>query len=950
MSKNRLVLIDGYNFLFRAYYAIRHLTRSDGLPTGALFGFTRMLMNILVDIHSTHMAVVFDTGKKNFRHKIYPKYKANRPPAPEDLVPQFPLAREAVEALNVHILEKVGYEADDVIATLAARAAAKDFEVLIISSDKDLMQLVDSKISVYDAMKNKKIGINEVKEKWGVEPKKVLDILALTGDSSDNVPGVPGIGPKTALLLINKYGDTEGVIKNVDDIKQNKRRESIRENVENIRLSKQLINLDKNVDLGISVKDLATKDLHPETFLQFLKVHEFNSIAKKVEKAFGVKAEDIKEPDLFRDHVKKPKQSKDPLTPKKYKTTSKSVHKQITDLKELDEIIAKAEYDGKLFMDILTDKIEFNSKVLSIVLSPGENIYCVNVKDGKKQSENLDLFSSDSNQKDSLNSFDIKEILKKLKNILNDESVLKIGYDVKKQIKILNGYDVKIQSFEDVSVISYIVSAGLHSQNLSTIIYENLIRKKSKNQWHLPLEYKQMSIEAKTELLKDYEKGKTLTDLTKKQFEISCFYVEAVKELYAILKQEIYNKKLSSIYETFERPLTAILADMEITGVNVNIVELKKLSEDFTKKIAKLEKEIYKLADTEFNIGSPKQLNEILFQKMKIPAKKKSAKSGWYSTKSDILEQLGADGHKIATKILEWRHFSKLKTTYTDALPKIINKKTGRIHTTFSNITAATGRLSSVNPNLQNIPIRTEEGTKIRKAFVAKKGCKLVSADYSQVELRVLANYANVKNLIRDFNDKKDVHKTTAAKVFNVEENGVTKDMRRTAKAINFSIVYGTTAYGLAKRINSSNKEAKQYIENYFKVYPEIAEYMENSKEFAKKNGYVESMFGRRCHINLNVKGAQRGFAERLAINAPMQGTAADIIKKAMIDLHEKLKKSGSKAKIILQVHDELILEAPESEAEKTAKLLKEIMEKAFIFKVPLDVEVSVGKNWAEIH
>jgi DNA polymerase I len=947
MSEKKLVLIDGYNFLFRAYYAIKSLSRSDGLPTGALFGFTRMLMNVLVDIQCSHIAVIFDTGQKNFRHTLFPEYKTNRPPAPDDLIPQFPLARTATEALNIDIIEKVGYEADDIIATLARKAAKENFEVLIISSDKDLWQLVTDKIFIYDAIKKQKIGSIEVKEKWGVYPKELLDVLTLMGDTSDNIPGVNGIGPKTAALLVNTYGNVEDILANVDKIKQEKRRETIKASSETIKLSKKLITLDEDVKLNIKLDDLTVKHLNPVTFIKFLKQMEFYSIAKKIEEAFKIKVENTNDLDLFHEETK----NKETIISKLVGTLNNNVLPQIIpdndkqsqkfeflkELSDLQSFMKKIEDQGKLFLNIQTEYIKFDSKILSVTLSTGKNSLFIKIKNQNKSENTLDLFAKKDEKNKQEIQFVFQDIAKELKNILEKKDILKIGFDIKKQIKILNEFDIKIFPIEDICVMSYILDAGLYVQKLSAIIAANL---KDKN------EKRNKFIEALT----NYEKEKNIQNLIEKETDFAEFQIDAIIALYTNFKQRISDEKMNSIYENFERPMTQVLAEIELNGMKADVVELNKLSDDFTKKIAVLEKEIYKLAGKEFNIGSPKQLSEILFIKLKLAPKKKSSKTGNFSTNLSVLEDLDLQDIEIAKKVLEWRHYSKLKTTYTDTLPKQINKKTGRIHTTFSNTTAVTGRLSSNDPNLQNIPIRSEAGNKIRKAFVASRGYRLISADYSQVELRVLANYLKVKELIRSFKANEDIHTATAAKVFEVDKNNVTDEMRRIAKAINFSIVYGTSAYGLAKRIKKSHSEAQTYIDNYFKLYPEVKVYMEESKEFAKKNGFAQSFFGRKCHINMKAKGTQRGFAERLSINAPIQGTAADIIKKAMINLDYELKKINSKAKIVLQVHDELILETPNNEAESIAKLLKETMENVFNLDVSLAVEVKIGDNWAEIH
>jgi len=935
MSNKKLILIDGYGFLFRAYYAIQKLTKRDGTPTGAVYGFTKMLRNILLYMHSTHLAVVFDTGKKNFRHELYPEYKANRPPAPVDLIPQFPVVREAAEALSLAVIEKVGYEADDVIATLTRRAEEEGFEVVICSSDKDLMQLVSENVTMYDGMKRKKIGINEVKEKWGVEPEQVLDLLSLTGDSSDNVPGVPGIGPKTAADLINKYKTLEEVLSNAEEIRKIKLKESLIANSDKAILSKKLITLDKNVILNFDLDVLSLKALDPIKFIKFLKGQEFYSIVKEVEAEFGLKNLPVEEKNEPKVEDKKNKEC---------------YHFKIRDLKELDSFIEDVEKNKILFFDIQTQKDEYESEILSLACSVGdEKIYYVDIKQ-LAQEVGEDLFAVKQDVKKEEDSFAIQEVLKKLQCVLENSSVLKIGYNVKKLFKILKLSEVELNNFEDVSVISYILDAGSYKQVLSSILSENLIKKSVNFEWCLPLQYKQMSIEAKTEIISKNEAGKELESLTENIFELGCFKIEAIQALYKVLKPRLKEEEMEEVYEGFERYLIKVLANMEFEGIALDVYTLNNLSNEFSKKINELEKEIHAIAGVEFNVGSPKQLGEVLFDKLQIPTKKKSKKTGAYSTNFDVLEKLSVNGFEIASKILDWRHYSKLRSTYTDALPEQISKRTGRVHTHFSNVTVATGRLSSSDPNLQNIPIRDEHGEKIRSAFVAKKGCKLIAADYSQVELRVLADYANVESLIDAFQNNRDIHAMTAAQIFCIPEDQVTKDMRRKAKIINFSIVYGTTAYGLAKRLEVGYNEAQEYIDSYFAQYPEIKNYMEQSKQFAKENGFVKTLFGRKCYVDLASGGFMKSFLERLAINAPIQGTAADIIKKAMINLDNEIEARGLKSKVLLQVHDELVLEVLENEVDEVEKLVRDKMENVVKLKVPLRVDIGVGDNWQQIH
>ena len=892
----KLILIDGYSFLFRAFFAIRNLTRSDGTPVGALYGFTRMLIKIMTDIEYSHIAVVFDCGGKTFRNELYEEYKANRPPCPEELKPQFPLVREIVNVLNIRTLEKIGYEADDIIATYAKKAESEGFDVIIVSSDKDLMQLIDDKILMFDGMKNELIDTNKVIEKWGVQPKQLLDVLSLMGDASDNVPGVPSIGPKTAAELITQYDTLENLLNNLSEIKQNKRREVLIENKDKAILSKKLITLDENVKIGYTIDDLAFKQYDYRELFEFLKAQNFNSMVKGLEKAFN----DI------------------PLFEEK-KEIKIANNKLITDLNELNDLLEKIKDDGKFYFKIILEK----NNILAIAFSGiDNNIYCIKTSDST-----IDLFLDQNKE------ILFSDAIKFFKNIFEDSSVLKITFNIKEQIKILEKYDISINSFEDIEVINYILNAGLFAGNLSTMITKILEENEDD--------------EKNIELLKEIESEHKIDNLSEKIVDLSYFIIKSIKPLYTKLKDGLGREKLTSAYETIERPITQILADMEILGVKINTKKLNELSKEFQNNADILAQEIYAIAGEEFNIGSPKQLGEILFIKLKLSGGKKSAKSGNLSTNVEILEDLADNGCEICQKILIWRHYTKLKNTYTEILPKLVDKN-NRIHTTYSNTYVVTGRLSSSNPNLQNIPIKTESGSKIRSAFIAREGYKLISADYKQAELRIMANLQNVKKLKEFFLSGKDIHTTTASKVFKVPEDQITHEMRSIAKAINFSIIYGTGTFGLAKRIKSSREEARQYLENYFETYPEIKHYIEETKKFVNENAYVKTMFGRKCNIDVaNAKPIMKANLERLAINAPIQGTAADIIKKAMISLSHKLK--NYKSKIIMQIHDELVLECPEEEISEVSNILKNTMESVVDWEVKMEVDLGVGDNLEEM-
>lgn len=900
----KLVLIDGYGFLFRAFFAIKaNMARSDGVPTNGVYGFTRMLINLLVEVNATHIAVVFDSGKKTFRNEIYNEYKANRPPVPQELIPQFPLIREVAKALNLCVLEKEGFEADDIIATIALRGEKEGYEVLIVSSDKDLAQLVNENIFIYDAMKQVKIGVEEVNEKWGIDnPKKLLDVLSLMGDSADNVPGVPSIGPKTASELINQFGSVENLIENLDEVKQDKRRNAIKDNLTDLLLSKKLITLFTEVNIIKSMDELQVKALNPIKLRDFLNDMEFFSIAKQIEKSF---------------HLNELNNEINDTT-----TNNRFEYKKITDIDSLKLILK--DLGENLYIDFITENNADYTDIKAICFIDEKRKFIFYIPLIENNVYDFFIVNDDK-------TLNIEKVLNELRPYLENKTI--ISYNVKKIIRISKGYNINIEKYEDCGVISYLLDNGKFSQELSSLI---------KNYLYNNVEFKIKNIEENNNLIIDYEKGKLLSKITKDIFLFSCFKVEMIYYLHNILFDRIQGDTLLEFYNRLEKPLIKVLAEMECEGIKINIKELANLSMYFQGEINKLEREIYALSGEHFNIASPKQLGEMLFERMQLPYPKKTTS---YSTDVDILENLSEKGYEIADKILEWRHFSKLKSTYSDILPKLIDKE-HRLHTTYLNTYVISGRLSSINPNLQNIPIKTEEGVKIRKAFIAREGYKLVGGDYSQVELRVLAEFANVDGLIELFNNNVDIHTETAKQIFPEQE--ITRELRGYAKAINFSIIYGTTAFGLSKRLNTTKNNAQKYIDNYFKIYPEVKRYMNNEIQFAKENGYVKTLFGRKAYIDNNIKGIQKTYIDRLCINAPIQGTAADIIKKAMIVLYDKLKNFD--AKILLQIHDELILEVKEEQAEEVAKIMQNTMENIVKFKILLPVECKIGNNWDEIH
>ncbi len=909
-------LVDGSGYIFRAYYALPPLSRkSDGLPTGAVSGFSSMLFKLLEDSRSddsenkpTHFAVIFDSARKNFRNEIYKDYKANRSDPPEDLAPQFEYIRKAVEAFNVPSIEQLNYEADDLIATYAKQIINAGAKVTVISSDKDLMQLVSKNIRLYDPMKSKVIGEKEVHEKFGVKPTQVIDVQSLAGDSSDNIPGVPGIGIKTAAELINKYKNLETLLKKAEEIPQKKRKQTIIENKQSALISKKLVTLKDDVPVKDKIENFIIKEMEKDKLYSFLREMEFNRLLSQAISFYG-------EPGKKTESIEA-NQEKIDLT--KYET--------ITNEKQFENWVNVLEEQKLISVDTETsslDPIDADLVGISFCYEQGKACY-IPLKNQKEKCLNLDT------------------VIKKIKPILEDQSIKKIGQNIKFDYMILKKNKIDMHPMEDTMLASYTLDAGLNRHNLDTLSEIHL--------GHKTISFKDLVGSGKKQI--------TFTEVDlKKATEYAGEDADVTFRLYQLLKERLDREKLTKIYEIFEKPMVKILSEIEINGVKVDKEYLKKLSKNFTNKILKIEKEIYSLAKKKFNIGSPKQLGEIIYNELKIASLKKT-KKGSLATSATILEDLAFKGHKFPGLVLDWRQLSKLKNTYTDALQDHINSNTNRVHTSFLLAATNTGRLASSDPNLQNIPIKTEDGREIRKAFIAEKNNILISADYNQIEMRILADLADVKELKKAFNNKDDIHSITASQVFDVSINKVDENLRRKAKAINFGIIYGITQYGLAKQISVSNQEALEFINSYFKKFPEIKDYMQSTVKFCRKNGYVSNIFGRRIHLrgindkNFNV----RSFQERAAINAPIQSSAADIIRLAMIKLYELIKlKKIYDAKMLLQIHDELVFECLKNNQVSVEKIVKKTMESVsssehHMFTIPLDVNINSGNNWEEAH
>ncbi len=951
---DHLYLIDGSGYLFRAYHALPELTRkSDGLPVGAVSGYCNMLWKLLEDMKGpdepTHLAVIFDAGAKTFRNAIYPQYKANRPEPPEDLIPQFPLVRDVTRAFNVACVELANYEADDLIATYARLAREAKARVTIVSSDKDLMQLVeDGVITLLDTMKNKRLGSAEVMEKFGVPPSKVVEVQALAGDSTDNVPGVRGIGIKTAAELINQYGDLETLLKRAGEIKQPKRRETLIENTENARISLRLVTLDQNSPIKESIESFGVREPEASPLIGFLKAMEFNSLTRRAASHFGIENPDLITADTVAAPSVKPSTTP-PLAASSsaggapgaimdrgalLKPINHNAYETVTTVARLSEWIARAREMRAVSVDTETtslDPMQAGLCGVSLAVAPGEACYipCGHRAGG-------DLMSN----RDAIVQMDEKKLIATLKPLLEDESILKIAQNLKYDYLIFLQRGIRVAPYDDTMLMSYALEGGLHGHGMDELSELHLT--------HTPIPFANVAGKGKDKVTFDNVALKEATRYSAEDADVTL-------RLALFLKPRLAVDGKRTVYETLERPLISVLADMERNGIMIDPDMLRRLSNDFAQLQAKMEKDIHKLAGEEFNIGSPKQLGDILFGKFSLPGGRKT-KTGAWSTDADILEDVAAQGHDIAKKVLDWRQLAKLRGTYTDALPGYVNPNTGRVHTSYAMASTSTGRLASTDPNLQNIPIRTEEGRRIRQAFIAPKGTKLISADYSQIELRLLAHIADIPQLKKAFAEELDIHAMTASEIFSVPVKGMSAEVRRRAKAINFGIVYGISAFGLANQLGIARGEADDYIKKYFQRFPGIRDYMEETKQFAREHGYVETLFGRRVHIR-EIKSTNpsfRGGAERAAINAPIQGTAADVIRRAMIRLPDALAAKKLKAKMLLQVHDELVFEAPDAEIEKTQTLVKSVMEKAALpavtLTVPLTVEVRAAANWDAAH
>jgi len=961
-KSSHLYLVDASGFIFRAFHALPPLTRkSDGLPVGAVSGFCNMLWKLLEDLKAgeqpTHFACIFDAAKETFRNELYSDYKAQRPPPPEDLIPQFPLVREAAIAFGQPALELPGFEADDLIATYARQAEAKGARVSIVSADKDLMQLVTDKVCMLDTVKDRKICAPEVFEKFGVAPDKVIDVQALCGDSVDNVPGVPGIGVKTAAQLITEYGDLETLLARAGEIKQPKRRETLLTNADAARISKVLVTLRVDAPVPVSIDELGVSDPDTTPLLAFLDKMEFRTLTRRVTETLGgtppAPASSSAGGAALANAVAAQKASGAPAPQAKPNGANGSIecstplpvddapfnldgYETVTDAARLAEWIAEARAQGYIAVDTETDGLNpVSARIAGVSLALAPNRACyIPLGHGSKG----DLLSGDKPKQ-----IDISTAMEMLKPLLEDPSVLKIGQNIKYDISVFCGFDIRVAPIDDTMLLSFVLSAGANNHGMDELSELHLK--------HTPIPIKELIGSGKSQLTFD----QTPID---KATRYSAEDADVTLRLWQRLKPRISREGVATVYETQDRPLIPVVADMERAGVLVDRDRLSKLSGEFAQRMGALEAEAQELAGQPFNLGSPKQIGDILFDKMGLGADigVKKTKTGAWATGADTLEDLAAYGHQLPKVLLDWRMLSKLRSTYTETLKDAIDAKTGRVHTSYSLAGAQTGRMASTDPNLQNIPIRTEEGRKIREAFIAAPGHVLVSADYSQIELRLLAHVADIPSLRQAFHDGVDIHAMTASEMFGVPVKGMDPMVRRRAKAINFGIIYGISGFGLARQLSIPREEAAAYIKKYFQKFPGIQDYMEEHRAFAREHGYVSTIFGRKVWLPQirSPNGAERSFGERQAINAPLQGSAADIIKRAMIRMPQALKAAGLKSKMLLQVHDELVFEAPEKEAKKLMEVASNTMARATLpvleLNVPLVVEAHAGKSWAEAH
>ncbi|MEQ1650339.1 MAG: DNA polymerase I [Hyphomicrobiaceae bacterium] len=966
---SHVYLIDGSGYIFRAFHALPPLTRpSDGLPVGAVHGFCQMLWKLLQDARSTrgptHIGVIFDTSRDTFRTAIYPQYKAQRPPPPEELVPQFPLIRDAVKAFNIAAVELDGFEADDLIATYAKHAVEAGADVTIISSDKDLMQLVRPGVVMLDTMKNKVMGREEVIEKFGVEPDKVVDVQSLAGDSVDNVPGVPGIGVKTAAELIKEYGDLDSLLARAGEIKQPKRREKLIEFAEQARVSRELVRLKQDVPVRVELPLLGVQEPAGEPLLNFLRDMEFNSLTKRIAEAIGAPIPAPLERSVGSSVTSlKPSSatigdaSGDAATPSKAVAAGIAAaraapinpegYETITDLSRLKELIAQATTARQVSFDTETtslDAMQADLVGFSLAVEPGKACY---IPIGHSKGGG-DLFGETGLLPGQI---PIAAALEVLKPLLEAPDVLKIGQNLKYDALVLTRYNIVMTPIDDTMLMSYVLDGGRGSHGMDSLSERHL--------GHVPISFDQVIAHAAGAKKSDKTFAGVPID---KATAYAAEDADVTLRLWMALKPRLVAEHMTTVYETLERPLLPIVVGMERAGIKVDKSVLARLSSMFAQRIVQLEEEVQALAGHPFNLGSPKQLGELLFDELKLPGGKKT-KTGQWETRAGLLDELAANeelpdnARTLINTMLEWRQLSKLRSTYTDALPMFINPTTGRIHTSYALAATTTGRLASSDPNLQNIPVRTKEGREIRTAFIADGGNTLISADYSQIELRVLAHIADIPQLKRAFAEGLDIHAMTASEMFGVPIKDMPSDVRRRAKAINFGIIYGISAFGLAAQLGITKQEAGEYITTYFKRFPGIRGYMDATKKFAHDNGYVETIFGRRVHYpEINTKNpSMRGFLERAAINAPIQGSAADIIRRAMIRMPSALQTAAlTHTTMLLQVHDELIFESKTSESERAIKIVREVMEKsaepAIKLSVPIHVDAKAAKNWDEAH
>jgi DNA polymerase-1 len=972
-SGDHVYLIDGSGYIFRAYHALPPLTRkSDGLPVGAVTGFSNMLWKLLKEMKAgekpTHLAVIFDKSEQTFRKRIYADYKAHRPDPPADLVPQFGLIRQATRAFNVACVEQDDYEADDLIATYARQAAEVGATVRIVSSDKDLMQLVGNGVKLYDTMKEREIGAAEVLEKFGVAPGKVVDVQALAGDSIDNVPGVPGIGVKTGAQLITEYGDLETLLNRAAEIKQAKRRENLIQFAEQARISKQLVTLEKNVPVEHALDSFLVQEPRASDLIGFCKTMEFSSLMRRVAADLSADVAEIeaipveikgwppegsaigaapaapqrvdRRPDsqpeatrtVFAAVEEKPKIS----AAENLRTIAvkHDDYQTVIDKDGLERWVARIYEEGQVALDIETtalDPMQANLAGIGVSVAPGEAGY---IPVGHRAGDGLDFSGSGIKQ------LLLADLITLLKPVLEDPAILKIGQNLKAGALVFRRLGIELSSIEDTMLMSYALESGVNGHSRDELAQKHL--------GHKPIAYKDVAGAGKSAVTFDKVPLDRATRYAAEAADITL-------RLWLLFRERLAREHKTTVYQTLERPLVEVLAAMESEGILVDRAVLARLSGEFASAGGKIEKEIYALADESFNIGSPKQLGDILFGRMGLPGGRKTQTGAW-STDSDVLEDLSSQGIELARKVLDWRQLSKLRSTYTDALPSFINPDTGRVHTSYALASTSTGRLSSNEPNLQNIPVRTEEGRRIRTAFIAPKGSKLISADYSQIELRVLAHVADIPQLRKAFAEGLDIHAMTASEMFGVPVKGMDPLIRRQAKAINFGIIYGISAFGLANQLSISREEAGNYIKTYFLRFPGIKDYMDQTRKAAREKGYVETIFGRRCHFPriTSPNASERSFMERAAINAPIQGAAADIIRRAMIRMPAALAKAGLGARMLLQVHDELIFESIDAEVEAVKKVVKEVMEKApepaVKLAVPLQVDARAANNWEEAH